>query len=103
MTKQKAQKRKTTLDFLKDHDTREREDFATLAAALAVQQGKVDALAAAIIQINHFTEEMQKLSLVEWKAEVSSDIKWLKYLIGTGAAAGLVSVVVQLGGLLLGK
>ena len=37
----------------------------------------------ALVQINHTSEQ-----LLEWKGEVSADLRWLKYLVGVGAAAG---------------
>ena len=50
----------------------------------------------AIIQINHFTEHIEKLDLETWKADVSADLRWMKYLLGTGAAAGLFQVILSI-------
>ena len=50
----------------------------------------------AIIQINHFTQSIEKLDLQTWKADVTADMRWLKYLLGTGAAAGLFQVILSI-------
>ena len=50
----------------------------------------------AIIQINHFTQGIEKLDLQTWKADVTADMRWLKYLLGTGAAAGLFQVILSI-------
>ena len=42
----------------------------------------------ALVQINHTSEQ-----LLEWKGEVSADLRWLKYLVGVGAAAGVFTAV----------
>ena len=45
----------------------------------------------ALVQINHTSEQ-----LLEWKGEVSADLRWRKYLVGVGAAAGLFSAVSEI-------
>ena len=57
------------------------------------QDERIAKVEQAIIQINHFTEHIEKLDLVTWKADVSADIRWMKYLLGTGAAAGVFQVI----------
>ena len=42
----------------------------------------------ALVQINHTSEQ-----LLEWKGEVSADLRWLKYLVGVGAAAGVFTAI----------
>jgi len=53
----------------------------------------------AIIQINHFTEAIETLDLPSWKAEVSNDIKWIKYLMGATVVAGIARLVLGLLGI----
>ncbi len=56
---------------------------------------RLEAVEKAVVQINHFTEEIAKLNLAEWKGAVSSDLRWLKYLLGIGALAGVFDVIVS--------
>ena len=42
----------------------------------------------ALVQINHTSEQV-----LEWKGEVSADLRWLKYLVGVGAAAGVFTAI----------
>ena len=49
----------------------------------------------AVIQFNHFTKTIEKLDLASWKADVMADMRWLKYLLGTGAAAGVFQVILS--------
>lgn len=49
----------------------------------------------AITQINHASEQF-----LEWKGEVSSDLRWLKYLVGLGAASGLFTTILEVAKLL---
>lgn len=44
-------------------------------------EDRVEEVEKAIIQINHFTEEVAKLDLVAWKSAVQTDLKWLKILL----------------------
>ncbi len=44
-------------------------------------EDRVEVVERAIIQINHFTEEVTKLDLVAWKSAVQTDLKWLKILL----------------------
>ena len=57
---------------------------------------RIERLEAAIIQINHFTEHVEKLDLASWKADISADVRWLKYLVGAGVLTGAVQVVLQI-------
>ena len=50
----------------------------------------------AVIQFNHFTQTIEELDLQAWKADVMADMRWLKYLLGTGAAAGLFQVILSI-------
>ena len=59
------------------------------------QTERIARLEQAFIQLNHFTEHIEKLELETWKAEVSADLRWLKYLVGIGAAAGLFSALAE--------
>ena len=54
---------------------------------------RIERLEDAIIQFNHFTEHVEKLDLAAWKADISADVRWLKYLVGVGAAAGVFTAV----------
>ncbi len=42
---------------------------------------RLEAVEKAIVQINHFTEEIAKLNLTAWKSAVQTDLKWLKILL----------------------
>lgn len=53
----------------------------------------------AIIQINHLTEALEKLDLVAWKADISADVRWLKYFMGAGALAAVVNLLMRVVGL----
>ena len=66
------------------------------------QTERIARLERAIIQFNHFTEHIEKLGLETWKAEVSADLRWLKYLVGIGAAAGLFSALAEIAKVLRG-
>ena len=57
---------------------------------------RIERLEDAIIQINHFTEQVEKLDLASWKADISADVRWLKYLLGAGVLTGAVQVVLQI-------
>lgn len=57
---------------------------------------RIEQVERAIIQINHFTESLEKLDLVSWKADISADVRWLKYLLGAGVLTGAVQVVLQI-------
>ena len=50
----------------------------------------------AIIQFNHFTEHIEKLDLGTWKADISADVRWLKYLLGAGVLTGAIQVSLQI-------
>ena len=63
----------------------------------AWSEDRISKVESAIVQINHATEV-----LVEWKAEVSADLRWLKYLVGIGAAAGLFSALAEVAKVLKG-
>ena len=52
------------------------------------QNDRLKRIEDALITLNHATEEF-----TVWKAEVSTDLKWLKYLVGVGAAAGAFTAV----------
>ena len=56
----------------------------------ATASERLDRLEEAIIQINHATQEF-----TEWKGEVSADLRWLKYLVGIGAASGLFTTILE--------
>ena len=60
------------------------------------QDERIARLEGAIIQFNHFTEHIEKLDLVSWKADISADVRWLKYLLGAGVLTGAVQVVLQI-------
>ena len=53
----------------------------------------------AIIKINHLTDVLEKLDLVAWKADISADVRWLKYFMGAGAVAAMVNVLLRVIGL----
>ena len=45
----------------------------------------------AIVKVNHASE-----TFIEWKGEVSADLRWLKILVGTGAAAGVFTALSEI-------
>ena len=65
----------------------ERVELAQIARETAARLKRLEEAA---IQINHATEDF-----AEWKGEVSADLKWLKYLVGAGAASGLFTAAVK--------
>ena len=56
-----------------------------------VPDERLDRIEQAIVTLNHASEK-----LLIWQAEVSADLKWLKYLVGAGAAAGLFSAIAEI-------
>jgi len=56
-----------------------------------VSDERLDRMEQAIVTLNHASEK-----LLIWQAEVSADLKWLKYLVGAGAAAGLFSAIAEI-------
>lgn len=72
---------KNTATLLAEHDVWEK------AQQEAIEK-RLTGVEAAVVQINHFTEAVEKLDLGAWKAEIGADVRWLKYLVGVGAAAG---------------
>ena len=66
---------------------------AAVATALDLRLKQVET---AVIQINHFTESMEKLDLPAWKSEVSADLRWLKWFLGGTSLAALGQLVVSL-------
>ena len=59
---------------------------------------RIDKVEDALIQINHFTESIDKLDLATWKADISADVRWLKYLLGTLVLAVITQIVLQAAG-----
>jgi len=53
---------------------------------MAEIEDRVEEVEKAIVQINHFTEEVTKLDLVAWKSAVQTDLKWLKILLAIEVA-----------------
>lgn len=58
-------------------------------------EGRLIRLEQAIIQINHFTENIEKLELHSWKSEINADLKWIKLLLAAGVLAGAFSALAQ--------
>jgi len=80
-------RRVTTADVsqrLDIHDVWEKAEQAKL-------DERLDRMEQAVITLNHASE---KFGL--WQAEVSADLRWLKYLVGAGAAAGLFSAISEI-------
>ena len=75
--------------LLVEHDTWEREN----AAELAVRVGRVES---AVVQINHFTEALEKLDLPRWIGNVDGQLMWIRALVGATALAALGQLVVAL-------
>ena len=53
--------------------------------------GRLDRIEEAVQKMNHASEQF-----VEWKGEVSADLRWLKILVGTGAAAGVFTALSEI-------
>lgn len=47
----------------------------------------------AIIQINHFTEAIEKMGLSEWKGNVKGQLKWITILVGATTVAAIGQLV----------
>ena len=62
-------------------------------AAATVLGERVAQVERAVIQLNHFTESVEALKLAEWKAEVSADLRWVKWLMGGSVVAGLGQLI----------
>ena len=62
-------------------------------AAATVLGERVAQVEKAVIQLNHFTESVEELKLAEWKAEVSTDLRWVKLLMGGSVIAGLGQLI----------
>ena len=83
-------------DLLSVHDKWEKGRYKQDNIRHGQEGERIAALERAIIQINHFTESIEGLGLIAWKAEVSSDLRWLKYLVGGGTSAGAILAIVEL-------
>lgn len=62
-------------------------------AAATVLSERVEQVERAVIQLNHFTENVEALKLAEWKAEVSTDLRWVKWLMGGSVVAGIGQLI----------
>ena len=75
--------------ILSVHDKWERDQVAK-------DEARFDRVEAALIQINHFTEGIERLDLPAWKADISADVRWLKWFLGGTSLAALGQLVVSL-------
>lgn len=76
---------------------------ARLTRALAIvskhdakEDARITRVEQAIVQINHFTESVEKLDLPAWKSEVSADLRWLKLILGATGLAAIGQLAVTL-------
>src|SRR3990167_726244 len=52
------------------------------------EEDRIDAIERAIIQINHFTESMERLGLATWQSKINADLGWIKLLLAAGSFSG---------------
>ena len=58
-------------------------------------EDRIDAIERAIIQINHFTEGIEKMELITWQAKINTDLGWIKVLLAAGSFSGALLAVVE--------
>lgn len=57
---------------------------------------RLEQMERAILQINHFTEEFEKLNLAEWKGNINGQLIWIKLLMGAAVIAGIGNIIATL-------
>jgi len=67
-----------------------------LKTKIDIQEDRIDLLEKAIIQLNHFSQIIEKLNLAEWKGNVNGQLTWIKLLIGATAIAAWGQIIISL-------
>lgn len=75
--------------LLVEHDIWERTQQEEIAKRLG-------AVEKAVVQINHFTEMIEKLDLPRWAGNVDGQLMWIRVLVGATAVAAVGQLVVSL-------
>ena len=73
-----------------DHDDWEKSQSSYFEA----DHNRIDLLERAVIQLNHFSEHIEKLELAEWKGHVSGRLEMMTWFMGI-TAAGVIAAAIK--------